>query len=76
MRKRETGDKNLPLISVSTPAAMVSLIGVAMVSLIGVAMVSLIGVAMVSLIGVAMVSLIGVVGVRPPAVQNRNIICI
>jgi hypothetical protein len=60
--------KIYPILGLSVPAAMVSLIGVAMVSLIGLAM--------VSLIGVAMVSLIGVVGVRPPAVQNRNIICI
>ncbi len=60
--------KIYPIIGVSTPAAMVSLIGLDMVSLIGLAM--------VSLIGLAMVSLIGVVGVRPPAVQNRNIICI
>ena len=52
--------KIYPILGLSVPAAMVSLIGVAMVSLIG----------------VAMVSLIGVVGVRPPAVQNRNIICI
>ena len=52
--------KIYPIIGVSTPAAMVSLIGTVMVSLIS----------------AAMVSLMGVVGVRPPAVQNRNIICI
>ena len=83
MRKRVSGEKKLPLIGVSirqrhgvsNTAASASLISATMVSQYGSAMVSLYGSAMVSLYGSAMVSLISVVDVRPPAVQDRNIIC-
>ncbi len=67
MRKRVSGEKNLPLIGVSIWQRH----GVSITA----ASASLISATMVSLYGSAMVSLISVVDVRPPAVQNRNIIC-
>ena len=67
MRKRVSGEKNLPLIGVSIRQRH----GVSNTA----ASASLISATMVSLYGSAMVSLISVVDVRPPAVQHRNIIC-